>query len=97
MGNNENNLFDREINSIPVITRFYGITIKMYFNDHLPPHFHAIYGEYNGIFSIDELSMIEDDLPARSIHLVREWGSKYQSELRKMWETKEFIKLPELD
>jgi hypothetical protein len=69
----------------------------MYFNDHLPPHFHAIYGEYNGIFSIDDLSIIEGDLPSRCTHLVKEWGRKYQSELSKLWETKEFIKLPELD
>lgn len=40
---------------MPVIARFFGIIIKMYFNDHLPPHFHAIYSEYNGIFSIDTL------------------------------------------
>lgn len=82
---------------MPVVSRFYGITIKMYFNDHLPPHFHAIYGEFNGIFSIDNLTMLEGDLPTRSIHLVKEWGNKYKSELSKMWETKEFIKLPELD
>jgi hypothetical protein len=63
----------------------------------LPPHFHAIYGEFNGIFSIDNLSMIEGDLPSRSIRLVEEWGSKYQTELNRMWETKDFIKLPELD
>lgn len=37
---------------MPVISRFYGIVIKMYFNDHTPPHFHALYGEYNGVFDI---------------------------------------------
>jgi hypothetical protein len=41
--------------------------------------------------------MIEGDLPSRSIRLVEEWGSKYQTELNRMWETKDFIKLPELD
>ena len=51
---------------MPVIARFYGITI-------------------------------EGDLPSRSIRLVEEWGRKYQPELIRMWETKDFIKLPELD
>lgn len=38
---------------MPVITRFYGMVIKMYPNDHVPPHFHVIYNEYNGVFSIE--------------------------------------------
>ncbi|EGD50284.1 hypothetical protein TheetDRAFT_2907 [Thermoanaerobacter ethanolicus JW 200] len=40
---------------MPEITRFYGIVIKMYFGDHFPPHFHAIYGEYVGVFDINTL------------------------------------------
>ena len=51
---------------MPEITRFYGIVIKIFFrNEHNPPHIHAVYGEHNGIFRIDSLEMIEDDLPAR--------------------------------
>lgn len=82
---------------MPVISHFYGIAIKMYFNDHLPPHFHAIYGEYNGIFSTETLELLEGDLPERSIRLIKEWSSNYQMELSKMWDTKTFIKLPGLD
>ncbi len=44
---------------MPIIARFYGIIIKMYFKDHGIPHFHALYGEYNGVFSIETLEMIE--------------------------------------
>jgi hypothetical protein len=51
---------------MPEITRFYGIIIKMYFREHDMPHFHAIYGEYNGVFEIDSLEMIEGDLPNRA-------------------------------
>ncbi len=46
---------------MPEITRFYGIVIKLFFGDHPPPHFHAVYGEYNALFSIDPLEMIEGD------------------------------------
>jgi len=34
---------------MPIIARFYGIVIKMYFKEHGVPHFHAIYGEFNGL------------------------------------------------
>ena len=82
---------------MPVIARFFGIIIKMYFNDHLPPHFHAVYGEYNGIFSIDTLEMLEGDLPNRACSLINEWAAKYQNELIAMWKNKEFKKLPGLE
>lgn len=82
---------------MPVIARFYGIVIKMYFTDHLPPHFHAIYNEYNGIFDLDTLGLIEGDLPLNAVKLVHEWAKDYQNELKKMWDTKEFIKLPGLE
>ena len=79
-----------------VICRFYGIIIKMYFNDHLPPHLHAIYDEYNGIIDLNTFEMLEGDLPTRALKLVQEWTEYYQLDLLKMWETKEFFKLPEL-
>ncbi len=61
---------------MPVIARFYGILIKMYFSqsEHGVPHFHAVYGEFNGVFAIDTLEMIEGDLPSRSQKLVKEWA-----------------------
>lgn len=82
---------------MPVITRFYGIIIKMYFSDHLPPHFHAIYNEYNGIFDINSLELVEGDLPNKATKMVKEWANQYQKELIKMWNSKNFIKLPGLE
>lgn len=82
---------------MPIIARFYGVIIKMYFNDHIPPHFHAIYGEYVGMFEIDSLEMIEGDLPNRAKNLVSEWGKRYQNELKQIWETQQFIKLEGLE
>ena len=52
--------------SMPVIARFYGITVKMYFREHGVPHFHAVYGEFNGVFDVSTLEMIEGDLPGRA-------------------------------
>jgi hypothetical protein len=82
---------------MPEITRFYGIIIKIFFGDHTPPHFHAVYGEYNALFNIDTLEIIEGDLPPRAKKLVSEWAAMYQAELKKMWDTQEFKKLPPLE
>ena len=82
---------------MPIIARFYGIIIKMYFKEHGIPHFHAIYGEYNGIFSIETLEMIEGDLPNRAQKMIKEWGMMYKDELMKLWKTQKFRKLPGLE
>jgi len=81
---------------MPEITRFYGIIIKLFFGDHPPPHFHAVYGEHNALFNIESLDVIEGDLPPRARKLVVEWATEYQTELMKMWATQEFKKLPPL-
>ena len=82
---------------MPEIERFYGIVIKLFFGDHLPPHFHAVYGEYVGLFNIDSLEMIEGDLPNRAKRLIVEWAKINKIELRKMWDAQEFRKLPPLE
>ena len=82
---------------MPIIARFYGIAIKMYFKEHGIPHFHAIYGEFNGVFNVDTLEMIEGDLPLRAQRLIEEWTKKYQKELKEMWGSQKFMKLPDLD
>jgi hypothetical protein len=81
---------------MPEIARFYGIIIKLFFGDHPPPHFHAIYGEYTGLFNLETLEMIEGDLPNRANKLVIEWATLYQNELKEMWDKQEFHKLPPL-
>lgn len=84
---------------MPVIARFYGVVIKMYFSqsEHGIPHFHAIYGEYNAVFNIETLDMLEGDLPLRAQRLVTEWGAQYQQELLRMWNSNEFKRLPGLE
>lgn len=83
---------------MPEITRFYGIVIKIFLTkDHNPPHFHAIYGEYNGSFEIETLNMIEGDLPTKAQSMIKEWGLKYRSEIMEMWNSKTLKKLPPLE
>ncbi len=84
---------------MPVIARFYGIVIKMYFSqsEHGIPHFHAIYGEFNGVFNIENLEMMEGDLPNRAQRLVKEWATLYQEDLRRIRNEQEFKKLPGLE
>lgn len=80
---------------MPVISRFCGIVIKMYFrqSEHNPPHIHAVYGEFLGLFSIIDAGMFEGNLPSKEQALVRTFILFYQKELMDMWETQEFIKL----
>ena len=69
----------------------------MYFNEHGVPHFHAVYGEYNGVFELENLEMIEGDLPGRAIKMIKEWAKGYQGDMLEMWKTQEFRKLPSLE
>jgi hypothetical protein len=82
---------------MPVIARFYGIVIKMYFREHGVPHFHAIYGEFNGVFNVADGEMIEGDLPRRAERMTREWAERYRVELLEMWKTQQFNQLPGLE
>ena len=82
---------------MPVIARFYGILIKMYFREHGVPHFHALDGEYNGVFEIESLEMIEGDLPYRAQKMVKEWAVMYQKDLLELWKTQKFKRLPGLE
>lgn len=83
---------------MPIISSFYGIIIKMYFqqNDHNPPHIHAIYGEYIGIIDINKCQMIAGDLPNKALTLVLEWVKLHKLELLYMWNTQDFNNLPAL-
>jgi hypothetical protein len=69
---------------MPEVARFYGIIIKLFFGDHPPPHFHAVYGDHVGLFDIRTLEMFEGDLPNRAKRLVLEWAEQNQTELIEM-------------
>jgi len=71
---------------MPEITRFLGIVIAMYYNDHAPPHFYARYGAAKVEIDIQTLSVLAGKLPPRALGLVIEWASQHQVELMADWE-----------
>ncbi len=71
---------------MPEISRFYGIVIKMYFDDHNPPHFHAEYGSEEALVDINTLALLAGHLPPRALGLVAEWASLHQTELSDCWQ-----------
>ena len=71
---------------MPELCRFYGIVIRMYFDDHDPPHFRARYGGDEALVGIETLAVLHGRLPPRAQGLVVEWASLRQAELRDAWE-----------
>ena len=82
---------------MPEISSFYGIVIYMYFNEHNPPHFHAIYGEHVAAINIADGTVIEGELPKKALEMVTEWNSIHKDALLKIWETQEFVPLSPLE
>lgn len=70
---------------MPEVSRFFGIIIRMYFDDHPPPHFHAYYGEHEALVSIRPIVVIQGSLPRRAQSMVIEWAAIHQSELMENW------------
>jgi len=79
---------------MPEICRFYGIVIKMFFDDHIPPHFHVEYGEFETLIEIDTLAVIAGKLPPRALGLVMEWTALHQKELLLSWQNAKRQKSP---
>ncbi len=66
---------------MPEISRFFGIIIKMFYDDHNPPHFHALYGEFEVLIDINTLAVFAGHLPPRALGLVVEWANLHQKEI----------------
>jgi len=79
---------------MPELARFYGIVIQMYFGDHPPPHFHAIYGDNKGVIDIESLALIEGSLPPRARGLVIEWATIHQEDLRTAFQKAASLEAP---
>lgn len=70
---------------MPTISTFYGIFIRMYFNDHAPPHFHVQYAEFKATIDIQGLNITSGTLPKRAQELVIEWATLHKQELLIDW------------
>ena len=86
---------------MPRISEFYGILIYMYFQDHPPAHFHAIYAEFEAVVSVESGDVLQGQLPTRALKLVREWRELHRGELLEDWrraqEGEPLAKIPPLD
>lgn len=71
---------------MPELSRFFGIAIRVYYNDHEPGHFHAVYGDDEALIEIDTLAIYRGHLPRRALALVLEWAALHRAELRKAWQ-----------
>jgi len=71
---------------MPEISRFYGIVIRMFYDEHNPPHFHAQYGEFNAVIKINDYALSEGYLPPKALGLVTEWANIHREELLKNWQ-----------
>ncbi|MFN6463324.1 MAG: DUF4160 domain-containing protein [Nostoc sp. DedVER02] len=71
---------------MPEISRFFGMIVTMYYNDHPPPHFHVRYNQQKAIISIETLEILEGKLSSRAFKLILEWATLHQNELMKNWE-----------
>jgi hypothetical protein len=70
---------------MPQVSRFYGISSCLYYRDHAPPHFHAIYGDTEAFIEIGNARIIAGSLPRLARKLVLEWVHLHGDELRRNW------------
>ncbi|MBP5633127.1 MAG: DUF4160 domain-containing protein [Clostridia bacterium] len=83
---------------MPILARFYGTVIRMYFRqaEHNPPHVHAIFGNEVAVITIRTGDVLEGYLPPKVLEKVQKWVSINRTELLKIWETQEFRPVPPL-
>jgi len=79
---------------LPTISAFYGILIQMFWRDHAPPHFHALYAEHEAQIDIRTLEIIEGELPNRALALVLEWAAQHRGALMENWNLCEAMERP---
>ncbi len=84
---------------MPVLSRFYGMVIRMYFqqSEHNPPHIHVIYGDNVAAFDFVKNKIIEGYLPPKALSMVKEWCDNHRDELIDIWNTQEFKEIEPLN
>lgn len=82
---------------MPLLSKFYGISIKMYFkqSDHNPPHIHAIYGDDAAAIDLNG-TVLDGYLPQKALNMVREWIAIHKEEIEHIWKTQEFVEIEPL-
>ena len=84
---------------MPVLARFYGIVIRMYYaqSEHNPPHIHALYGDDMAAINIITGEVMDGYLPPKAESMVQEWTKIHKEELLHIWQSQEFKVLPPLE
>ena len=70
---------------MPIICMFRGIRIYINYREHLPPHFHAEYGEYNCAITIDDIELLSGSIPNKQLKMLFGWSALHQEELKEEW------------
>jgi hypothetical protein len=84
----------RKVAVVPRLSAFYGIVIYMYWDDHNPPHYHAVYTEHEAWIVIATAAVLHGSLPRRALRLVRSWHRLHQAELEAAWATAQASQAP---
>ena len=71
---------------MPVISLFFGIIIRMYHNDHAPPHFHASYQGFEALIRIADGGVMAGSMPKKALRIVQEWADRHRDELDANWQ-----------
>ena len=79
---------------MPTISTFFGIAIQMFWREHGPPHFHAIYAEHEAVIDIRELRVMRGELPRRALSMVLEWAVEHRAALQEDWDLCSQLKHP---
>jgi hypothetical protein len=86
---------------VPTVCRFFGIVVRMYYDDHYPAHFHAFYGGREAVIAVEGSGILQGELPARALGLVIEWARIHESDLMTRWtrarERKELLPIAALE
>ena len=77
---------------MPLVCEFNGIKIYMYWNDHMPPHFHADYGSNHILVNIRDMVVLQGVFPFRQLKLVLAWGELHEAELMANWNRAEELR-----
>jgi hypothetical protein len=78
-------VFEYGDRAVPTISIFYGIIIQIFWGDHSPPHFHALYAEHEVLIDIRTLMVIRGKMPKRALSMILEWAFNHQDELMENW------------
>jgi Domain of unknown function (DUF4160) len=79
---------------VPTICVFYGVVIQMFWRDHNPPHFHALYGGDEVLIDLRDLSTLRGSMPRRAMSMVSEWAAEHHEELLEDWELCRQLRTP---